>query len=222
MTLPILLRRPRFVVIDKPSGLSVHRGLDASRDNVIARSRSAIGAWVWPVHRLDRATSGCLLLALDQEAASELSIAFAEHRVEKTYLALVRGTPPPVFEVDRALPRSEDDAERVPAHTAFRTLGASPTGRYALVEARPTTGRLHQIRRHLRHVRHPILGDTTWGDNQANRVVRGLGVHRLALHAARLGFTPPGEQERLVVECPLPEDLAAALGALGVLREEGG
>lgn len=216
MSLAVLSRDPRFVVLDKPSGLSVHRGLDDSRDNVVVRANAQLGAWVWPVHRLDRATSGCLLLALDREAASVLSVAFAEHRVRKTYLAIVRGTPPATFEVDHPLPRSEDDPERVPAHTAFRTVASSPSGRYALVEARPTSGRLHQIRRHLRHVRHPILCDTTWGDNKLNKVVRALGLARMALHAVELDFPHPGTGEPIRAWAPLPNDLRAALAALEV------
>jgi tRNA pseudouridine65 synthase len=218
VTLTLLRSDPRFVVIDKPSGLSVHRGLDDSRDNVVTRAHAQLGAWVWPVHRLDRATSGCLLLALDEDAARTLSVAFAEHRVEKVYLALVRGSPPPSFEVDHPLPRSEGDEVRVPAQTAFRTLGGSENGRYALVEARPATGRLHQIRRHLRHVRHPILGDTTWGDNKLNKVVRAAGLMRMALHASRLAFSHPSGGADVVTEAPLPVDFAAALGALGIVR----
>lgn len=221
MTLPVLFGDEHVVVIDKPSGLSVHRGMDQSRDHVVSRARAQLGRWVWPVHRLDRATSGCLLLALDEDAARSTSLAFAEHRVEKVYLAIVRDSPPETFDVDYALPRSEDDETRVPAQTSFRTLSVSPSGRYALVEARPRTGRLHQIRRHLRHVHHPILVDTSWGDNKLNKVVRALGLARMALHASELAFPHPRTGDRVHAQAALPADLREALAKLEVPPPEG-
>jgi tRNA pseudouridine65 synthase len=214
--LPILVDDPAFVIVDKPSGLSVHKGWDKDPDNAMKRVKHQLGRWVWPVHRLDRGTSGCLLFALDEEAARHFGTAFSEHRVEKVYVALVRGTPNDVFEVDHPLPRSEDDQERVPARTSFRRLSSSPEGRYSLLEARPHSGRLHQIRRHLRHVRHPICADSNWGDNKLNKVVRALGLNRMALHALELQVDHPVSGEKVRARAPLPPDLATILETLGV------
>lgn len=212
----ILIDDPAFVIVNKPSGLSVHKGWDRDPDNAMKRLKAQLSRWVWPVHRLDRATSGCLLFALDEDAARALAMAFQEHRVEKTYLAIVRGTPPDAFTIDHPLPRSEDDEERVPALTEFRRLGSSAEGRYSLVEARPKTGRVHQIRRHLRHARHPLCGDTTWGDNKLNKVVRALGLTRMALHAHALTVPHPSTGAPVLARAPLPEDLRVALAGLGI------
>lgn len=217
--LPILIEDPSFVIVDKPSGLSVHKGWDRDPDNAMKRVKQQLGRWVWPVHRLDRGTSGCLLFALDEEAARHFGVAFSEHRVEKVYVALVRGTPDDHFEVDYALPRSEDDPERVPARTSFRRLSSSPEGRYSLIEARPHTGRLHQIRRHLRHVGHPICVDANWGDNKLNKVVRALGLTRMALHARELAVDHPITGQTVRARAPLPDDLVAILATLGVSLE---
>ncbi len=213
--LSILVSDPSFVILDKPTGLSVHKGWDRDPDNAMRRLKRQLGCWVWPVHRIDRATSGCLAMALDEDAARSLSVAFAEHRVEKTYLAIVRGKPEDTFVVDHPLPRSDEDEERVPALTTFRRIASSLEGRYSLLEALPATGRVHQIRRHLRHERHPLCGDTTWGDNKMNKVVRERGLLRMALHAWKLVVPHPRTGERVEAMAPLPADLRAALLGLG-------
>jgi len=157
--LRLLHHGPGLAIVDKPSGLSVHRGWDASREHAMRELRDQLGHWVWPVHRLDRGTSGCLAFALDEGAASELGVAFSEHRVEKTYLALVRGSLKEARgTIDHAITRSEG-GEPVEAVTDFARLAVLEAA--TLVVAWPRTGRLHQIRRHFRHVGHPLLGDTT-------------------------------------------------------------
>ncbi len=223
-TLRVLYRDARVVVVDKPSGISVHRGLDASRENVLTRLHRELGVWLWPVHRLDRATSGALAFALDDEAASSLGRAFAEGRIEKRYLAWVRGAPKPrEGTIDHRVPRAEASAERVEAITRYRTLAVADdvrTGapRYALVLASPATGRYHQLRRHLRHLHCPILGDTTYGDNKENRVLRERGgLLRLALHALALTLPDPSREGRAIhVVARVPEDLRAPLRRYGI------
>jgi tRNA pseudouridine65 synthase len=230
--LPILYRDDRLVVVDKPAGLFVHRSaLDRSADAALQRVRDQIGRHVWPVHRLDRPTSGALCFALDPEAATLLGTAFSEGRVEKTYLAVVRGHPPETLSIDRPLvPLNPDghglkaDVEPQEAHTEIGLLaqteqpwpvGPYPTARYALVEARPKTGRRHQIRRHLAGANHPIIGDGRHGDHRHNKAFAArLDVDRLLLHAARLVLPHP-EGESVKVEAPEPgafQRVGAAFG----------
>ena len=213
--LPILHREPGLVIVDKPSGLSVHRGWDASRDHVVRRVHDQLDQHVWPVHRLDRGTSGCLALATDEDAARELGGVFGEHRALKTYLALVRGA---LREergtIDHPVPRSED-GPRVDAVTDFVRLALLDGA--TLVAAWPRTGRLHQIRRHFRHIGQPLLGDTTWGDNKANKRLRDpVGLRRLALHALALAL--PFRGHEVAVTAPVPDDLALPLERLGLSR----
>jgi tRNA pseudouridine65 synthase len=201
-----------LVVIGKPSGLSVHRGWDASPDDLIRRARAQLGCWVYPVHRLDRGTSGALLVALNEARASWASSLFREHVIEKRYVALVRG---PLLEagvVDHPVRLREDGPERVDAVTQYAPLGVA-RDRYTLVELKPETGRLHQLRRHMKHLSRPILGDTTYGDGRENRALRELGLHRLALHA--LSLTLPMEDRVVRVRIGVPADLLTPLRTLG-------
>jgi tRNA pseudouridine65 synthase len=206
-----------IVVADKPSGLLVHRGWANDDDVAMFRVRDALGgAHVHPVHRLDRGTSGALLFARSREVAAVLSRAFEEGLVAKRYLALVRGTPPEEGLIDYPIPRAED-GPRVEARTRFRLVLRSPVERCSLVLAMPETGRLHQIRRHLRHANHPLIGDVTYGSGSINRHYRAeYNLHRLALHACRLEFPHPTTGVWLVVEAPMPADLGAALVLLGL------
>jgi tRNA pseudouridine65 synthase len=202
------------VVADKPSGLLVHRGWAGDHDVAMFRVRDAIGEHVHPIHRLDRGTSGALLFARHREAAAILCKSFEEGQVEKRYLALVRGTPPAEGLIDHPIPRAED-GPKVPAQTRFRLIRRSPVDRCSLVVAMPVTGRLHQIRRHLRHAGHPLVGDVNYGSGSINRHYRAnYNLHRLALHASRLLFIHPVSGERIVVDAPVPDDLGAALEKL--------
>ena len=220
MTGPIdlLFVDDHVVVAQKPSGLLVHRGWDNDDDVAMFRVRDAIGQQVHPLHRLDRGTSGALLFARSPGAARTLALAFEEGRIEKHYLALVRGTAAPAgFQViDYPIPKSED-GPRVPATTRYRFLAQSEIDRCSLVHAMPRTGRLHQVRRHLRHLGHPLVGDVTYGSGAINRHYRATyALHRLALHAVRLAFEHPVTGARIVVDAPLPDDLSAALDTLGL------
>lgn len=204
------------VVADKPSGLLVHRGWDDDDDVAMFRVRDALGRHVYPVHRLDRGTSGALVLALDKEAAAALAHAFEEGRVKKDYLALVRGEPPAEGVVDYPIQKKED-GPRVPALTRYRLVARSPVDRCSLVLAFPETGRLHQIRRHLRHIDHPLVGDVKHGSGAINRHYRATyALHRLALHARRIAFTHPVTGESISVTADVPLDLAEPLAKLAL------
>lgn len=217
--LRILWRDGDWLAIHKPAGWLVHRtGLDAGETRFIVQTlRDQLGQHVHPVHRLDKGTSGVLLMALSADAARALATQFEQRLVDKRYLAFVRGWPPGEAVVDHAL-RLDDappDAPPQPALTRFRALATLlldvPVDRYpqtraALVEARPETGRRHQIRRHLKHLSHPIIGDTTHGKGAHNRWwAAHLGVQRMWLHAASLTMAHPETGRPLTITSP-PQD----------------
>jgi tRNA pseudouridine65 synthase len=217
-----LYRDAHLLIVNKPSGLLTHRGWANDRDNALSRARVLAGTYVYPAHRLDRATSGVLVFALSQEVASALGSELEAGSVRKRYLALVRGIAPEAALIDHPLKRLSDDGhesgeqDRQAARTRIARLGVFE--RYSLVEAEPETGRAHQIRRHLKHVSCPILGDTRYGKGEHNRACRArFGLHRLALHAGALSFTHPVTGEPLVVRAPLPSDLAEPLAAMLLL-----
>jgi tRNA pseudouridine65 synthase len=211
----LLHRDDHLVVVNKPSGLAVHRGMAREKIVVLQLVRNLMGRHVYPVHRLDRATSGALLLALNPGTARLLQEQWESGGVEKRYLALVRGIPPEEGVIDSPVPRSPQ-GPRVPAATEFRRLAIFE--RYALMEARPLTGRLHQIRRHFKHISHPLIGDVRYGKGEHNRLFRErFGLHRLALHAVLLDFDHPATGERVRIMAPVPEDLAGPLRAMGIM-----
>ena len=207
------------VVANKPSGLLVHRGWGQDDDVAMFRVRDALGgAHVHPLHRLDRGTSGALVLARTREVHAELSKQFEAHSVQKSYLALVRGKPSGSGTVNHAIPRTED-GERVAAVTHYRVLAQSSVDRCSLVLAMPETGRLHQVRRHLRHLGHPLVGDVKYGSGVINRHYRDTYAFlRLGLHAHTIAFTHPVSGTRVEVTAPLPEDFGSALAKLGLLQ----
>ncbi|HYP88372.1 MAG TPA: pseudouridine synthase [Polyangiaceae bacterium] len=207
----ILYRDSEMVAISKPSGLAVHRGWAADDEFAMTLLRDSLGQWVYPVHRLDRGASGVLLFGLSSGAARELCQRFERHEVEKRYLALVRGAPPAQLSIDHALSPDTGGAAQ-PAVTDVRLL--SQLGRYAWVEAKPKSGRLHQIRRHLKHISCPIIGDVKYGKGEHNRLFRErYALHRLALHAASLSLQSLSN-EPLEIRAPLPAELARALQQL--------
>jgi tRNA pseudouridine65 synthase len=215
MALEILYQDKDVVAVNKPSGMLVHRGW--ANDKVVAMTevRDQIGEWVYPVHRLDRGSSGALLFALSSEVAATLGHAFSERLVQKYYLALLRGVPEERGLIDHDIPKKEG-GPKVSSQTAYRRLGVS--GRYSLVEAMPRTGRLHQIRRHFKHISCPLIGDVKYGKGEHNRHFRdNYNLHRLALHSHGLSVDHPRSGERLEVRAGLPEDLASAFVQLGVV-----
>ncbi len=216
-SLEVLHRDEDIVVVNKPSGLLVHRGWD--NDKVVAMTlvRDLVGAHVFPVHRLDRPTSGALIFALHKDAARTLSQSFEASEVSKVYLALVRGITPDSGTIDNPVPK-KPKGPRVDAVTDFRRLHTFE--RYSLVEARPKTGRLHQIRRHLKHITHPLIGDVKYGKGDQNRLFRErFGLNRLALHALSIEFKHPSHNEVVKVVAPVPEDLEVPFSRMGIPRE---
>jgi tRNA pseudouridine65 synthase len=209
-----LYRDEHLVAVNKPSGLAVHRGWATDRVTALSLARDTSGRHVYPVHRLDRGTSGVLVFAFDGATAALLQERFKERAVLKRYLALTRGITPESGRIDHPVPRSED-GERVPAVTSYRRLGVA-LDRYSLIEAIPETGRLHQIRRHLKHLHHPLIGDTKYGDGRENRRWRELGLTRLALHAAELRFPHPVTSIELAILAPFPDDLRVPLERAGL------
>lgn len=218
--LPVIYQDDDLLAVDKPSGLVVHRGWAGDQEVVMTLARSIACRHVHPVHRLDRGTSGVLVLALGTAAARRLGEAFEAGRVRKRYLALVRGIPEETGRIDHPVPRSPG-GPRVPAVTRFRRLATFE--RYAWLEVVPETGRLHQIRRHLKHISHPLIGDVRYGKGEHNRLFRSrFGLHRLALHAAELSLEHPVSGEPLCFRAPLPADLAGPLGAMGMIEAQPG
>ncbi|MFO0757657.1 MAG: pseudouridine synthase [Byssovorax sp.] len=208
----LLYRDEWLAAFSKPSGLLVHRGWGDDPVVAVDLARQALGQIVHPAHRLDRATSGVLLFATSSESAAALGACFEQGLVKKTYLALVRGVTPDEGRIDHPIPRREG-GPRVPAVTSFRRLGVFE--RYSLVEAFPETGRLHQVRRHLKHISHPIVGDVNYGKGDINRLFRErFGLCRLALHAASLTLPHPFTGEALTLRADLPDDLRLPLVAM--------
>lgn len=212
--LEILYKDDHLVAINKPSGLLVHRSPIDPRETrfAIQQTRDQIGQRVYPAHRLDKPTSGVLLFALDSETAGVLGEQFRNRTVEKTYLAVVRGYAEEQGHIDHALREQLDKAagsaadseapkEAKEAITDYRCLlktellhpvGRYPTTRYSLVELSPKTGRKHQLRRHMKHIFHPIVGDTTHGDGKHNQFFREhFDCHRLLLHSRSLQVKHP-------------------------------
>jgi len=222
--LPILFRDEHLVAIDKPAGLLVHRtALDAhERRFALQMLRDQLGCHVYAIHRLDRGTSGVLLFALSSEVARAVSSLFEQRRVGKSYLAVVRGHPPLQGEIDHPLRRCFGDDETggeaatatvQQAITHYRRLATIelpyavdryPQSRYALLELAPLSGRRHQLRRHLKHIAHPIIGDTTHGKAVHNRLFRTLlGCQRLLLACTELRLQHPVSGAPLVLTAPL-------------------
>ncbi len=206
-----------LAVVAKPSGEVVHPGWARGEATTMTRVRNALRQWVYPVHRLDRGTSGVVVLARDPETARALADCWRSGAVRKRYLALVRGKPPERVMVDHPVRRGERGSERVAATTRCRRLAVCSRARCCLVEAEPLTGRLHQIRRHLKHLSHPIVGDVRYGDGRINRAFRAdWNLHRLALHAAAIQLDHPMTGQSLSLSAPIPDDLAQPLAALGL------
>lgn len=220
----ILYRDDDLVAVHKPAGLLVHRNAHAGREPFLLQTlRDLLGTRLYPVHRLDRPTSGLMIMALSPGAAAVLARQFAAQEVRKTYLAVVRGFTDEEGVIDSPL-KSESGAEAL-ARTEFTRLGLAelphpvgphPTARYSLVRVEPRTGRTHQIRRHFAHIRHPLVGDVLRGDGRQNRFFREhFGIRRLLLASVELRFRHPAGEEEMRLQCPPAEEMRALFARLG-------
>ncbi|RMG18450.1 MAG: pseudouridylate synthase [Bacteroidetes bacterium] len=219
-TFDILLEDEWLVAINKPCGILVHR-TPISQDtiSVLQLLRAQVHQRLYPIHRLDRPTSGVLLFAKTRQAAAFLSEQFREHKVRKIYWAIVRGFLPAEGLIDHPV-KTERDPGGQPAITHFRCLaqqelpvavGRYPTARYSWAEAHPKTGRKHQIRKHFAHLSHPVIGDKRYGDNKHNAFFSTqLGIERMLLHARSLEFVHPATGP-CCLQAPLDEAFAKAI-----------
>lgn len=234
--LEILYRDEYIVAVNKPAGMLVHRSwLDSHETQFVMQTlRDQIGRHVFPVHRLDRPTSGVLLFALNSETANLLCRQFEGKNVQKHYLAVVRGYLTGIDQIDYPLKIrrdkiadkfSREEKESQSAVTDYEELrtvempwavGKYQTSRYSLVRLIPHTGRKHQLRRHMKHIFHPILGDTQYGDLHQNRALaEKTQVSRLMLHAEKLMFNHPITQLRLELRAGLDEQWQRLLQQFG-------
>ena len=217
--LEILYQDDYIIVINKPSGLLVHKSFYARDAKVYAiqELRNQIGGQhVYPVHRLDRKTSGVLLFALDKESLKIMNERFASREVEKKYLAILRGWTVDELTIEYDL--VNDDNVTQNAITYFHRLQSvaidlefnnKPTSRYCLVEAIPETGRMHQLRKHFKHIFHPVLGSRPHGCNKQNKLwLENYGVTGMMLHAHQLVFNHPVTNERLTVNAKVNEEFS--------------
>lgn len=232
--LTILYRDPQLIAIDKPAGLLTHRS-DIERHETrfaVQMLRDQIGQHVQPVHRLDRGTSGVLLFALDAAAKRALGAQFERNEVHKRYLAVVRGWPDESGSIDHPLSRRHDDygaplKNQAPqdARTEYRRLACVElpiaveryaSARYALLALNPLSGRRHQLRRHMKHIAHPIIGDATHGKGRHNRLFQELfGYQRLLLAATDMQLIHPISGQALHVQAGLAEDFTEVIEKLG-------
>lgn len=240
--LEILYQDKLLVAVNKPSGLLVHRtNIDRHETRFALQIlRRQLRQKIYPVHRLDKPTSGVLLFALTPETARQMNDQFRHRLVEKSYLAVVRGWTDEIGEIDYPLvdgPIKAAYAEQLnsnkprPAVTRYTTLqkvelpiatGRYTSSRYALLEARPKTGRRHQLRRHFKHIFHPLIGDTTYGDSQHNRMFRQqFSCNRLLLHAWKQGFEHPQTGRQVALVAPLSPEFRQLLDRLGITLELG-
>ena len=234
--LEILFQDEYIVAIHKPAGLLVHRSYLARKERFFAMqlTRDLVGCHVFPVHRLDRPTSGVLLFAKSSEVARALCAQFEQHHVKKQYLALVRGNMHEAARLDYALKVELDDVadkkarKDKPAQNAVTdyepllnaeipfSSGRYPTSRFCLIKLTPQTGRKHQLRRHMAHLRHPIIGDTTHGDGKQNKFFRShFEINRLWLIAKSLQFTHPVTNELMHIETELEQEWSTLFDQFG-------
>lgn len=225
ITLEIIYQDEYLVAINKPHGLLVHRSPIAADATEFAVQilRDQLGRMVYPVHRLDRKTSGVLLFALNEEMNSKMQVQFSDGKVSKQYHAIVRGFTPDTMEIDYPLKR--DDGVVQEAFTSFVTLqkteldiasGKHATSRYSLIELAPTTGRMHQLRKHMAHVFHPIIGDRPHGCNKQNKFfLEYFQMNSMLLHAKEISFYHPATAQGILITADYQPEFKRMLNVLG-------
>lgn len=219
--LEIVYQDEHIIAINKPHGLLVHRTAMASDAKVFALQllRDQVGRKVSPVHRLDRKTGGLLLFAFEKDMEVAMQKQFMEGQVQKKYLAVLRGYAPDIMDID--YPLMKDNGVMQEAFTSFVTLkraeldvpfGQHPTSRYSLVEASPTTGRMHQLRKHFAHIFYPIIGDRKHGCNKQNRFFKEQwDMTTMLLHASELKFMHPATGESVVLRAGVQPEFQLVL-----------
>lgn len=223
--LNIVFQDEHLVAINKPHGLLVHRSSIARdvEEFALQLLRDQLEKHVFPAHRLDRKTGGVLLFALSKDVEKLMQLQFQENKVEKKYLAIVRGHTPADEEID--YPLRKENGTLQDAFTKYRTLavaeldvplGKHTTSRYSLVEANPQTGRMHQLRKHFSHVFHPIIGDRTHGCNKQNKLFKERWeLDTMLLHASQLLFNHPVTGLPVHIEAPLQDEFLRVMGIMG-------
>ncbi|KAA6441158.1 pseudouridylate synthase [Dyadobacter flavalbus] len=224
-TLQVIYQDLNLVAVNKPHGLLVHRSLIAADAEMFAVQllRDQLGRKVFPVHRLDRKTAGVLLFALNEAVNSTMQKLFMEGAVKKKYHAILRGFTEDSGEIDYALKKEDGTVQE--AFTAYTTLkrvevpfkiGKHATSRYSLIELKPLTGRMHQLRKHMAHIFHPIIGDRPYGCNKQNRYFKKeLQMTTMLLHAAELEFVHPLSQEPVLIHADYQLEFEKMLEMLG-------
>lgn len=219
--LEIIYEDAHYVAINKPNGLLVHRTriAEEKKEFALQMLRDQLGYKLYPVHRLDRGTSGVLLFAKTPEAATPMFKAFEDKKVDKTYFAIVRGYTADSETIDNPIKPDKDHKNKLPqdAVTHYQRLATVelpiPVGRYAssrysLVSISPETGRMHQIRKHFAHIRHYIVGDKRHGDWRHNKMfLEELNSPYLLLHAANLKFSHPFTGEIINIKAQMPDNM---------------
>jgi len=218
-------------IVNKPAGLLVHRtAMCKDKEFLLQHVRDQIDATLYPVHRLDRPTSGLVLFSIDKEQTSKFATLFSGRDITKTYVALVRGYTDDSGEIDYALKNKKKDGEEQSAFTSYETLktvevpipvGPYECSRYSLVKVTPRSGRMHQIRKHFAHLRHPLIGDTSYGDTNHNKMFKQkFHLHRLMLMAVKLEFDHPVTSEAISVKASLDRDFTTTLKRLGMVQSQ--
>ena len=208
--LEILYQDYSIVAINKPHGLLVHRTKMANdaTEFALQKLRDQLEQPVYPAHRIDRKTGGILLFALNEQVNKQLQVLFSERKMTKTYLAIVRGYSEDKGEID--YPLLSESGKSQESFTSYQTLnraelnvpfGLHNTSRYSLIEVKPETGRMHQIRKHLAHIFHPIIADRAHGCNKQNRLFKEKwNMDTMLLHASELSFHHPINSERIEIK----------------------
>jgi len=224
LELEIVYKDEHFIAINKPHGLLVHRSkyADDATEFAVQELRDQIGQYVYPCHRIDRKTAGVLLFSLNEASNSLMQQMFQENKVSKTYKAIVRGYTDDEGTIDYPLINEKNKSQEALTHykTLKRTevdvpFGKFSTSRYSLVEAYPQTGRYHQIRKHLDHIFHPIIGDRPNGCNKQNKLFKERwNMTTMMLHAAKIEFEHPFSNQKIKIEAKTSDEFNRVLKIL--------